>query len=971
MPSDYCNKVSNVIVGVKSSEYGLLTRSKVTMDSTNKYILDHVDSEVDFSRGHNSLFDDETFTFTPLEKADPLSSMASPLLCGSENLSGPASQVYNSISQLSMESIEHNNRDSVLTCITDEELMPPPDSSTLIGRHVHDEMTSLSSYSPLSSPEVLSPRSRVASPEPFMSDSNTQMSLIQEAADLNLDSNSIHALDSSMDSSWLYPTTANSDTAVDEEIPRKSQRCSDNEGPHSPENSNNASAANMDGFDLSGAISSSQFIFTKFGCGVPGVFETTNNTSEVSCDGATIEDAPQVSDMESSFDEPLSAVRPSKRHGIELKVLRNPEVQHRARYLTEGSRGAVKDHAGTGHPVVKLIGYNQKATLQVFVGTDSGNVKPHGFYQACKVCSKNSTQCIERTIDGTTVIEVDFEPDKSMEICLDCVGILKLRNADVEQRIGIAKSKKKSTKARLIYRVKVKSESGTDLILQTASSPILCTQPVGQPEICKQSLDSASVEGGDEMFIIGKNFMKGTKVIFQELRNEKVFWEKEAEILPEYFHSSHLIAIVPKYVDETILNPVSANVFVQCGERIGESRPFEYRPVTNDPAVQQQKSLAESRKSSAPHSPAANPATTAPLEVKVKLEEVRKFEERNELNMKATTVPKVHLVEVDVPMDTQPTQNSDQVDCDLDSSVYLNTSIPAAEPLVQFNNPTKVTEMDTSHSPSVNHVKPLQFSISPVALELNKLIQETQQKTSQIFQLPAGIGLPTSSLATTVPVTDSHDVTMSHDTTTNPVQQHQSSLESQLSTEPQQTATGDQLPAVLLPNQVSMQGTQFSQFTAPPSQTSVPTQPGLQATLPQSLQPIQMSINSQQLISQPTVVQSLPPVHGQLPPNVTIIQVTTGSAMLPNGVLNTIQSDLTHPVVPSNSTVSNQCIVTPNVGSISSRAPMLASLLTRSQDKVVTTKKRHNSGSNKILPCASNLPTISVQDVDEVLFNGS
>lgn len=58
---------------------------------------------------------------------------------------------------------------------------------------------------------------------------------------------------------------------------------------------------------------------------------------------------------------------------------------------------------------------------------------------------------------------------------VDCVGILKLRNADVEQRIGLAKSKKKSTCARLIFRVNIPKPDGTFHTLQVASSPIICS----------------------------------------------------------------------------------------------------------------------------------------------------------------------------------------------------------------------------------------------------------------------------------------------------------------------------------------------------------------------------------------------------------------------------------------------------------------------------------------------------------------
>lgn len=51
----------------------------------------------------------------------------------------------------------------------------------------------------------------------------------------------------------------------------------------------------------------------------------------------------------------------------QLQIITQPEQQHRARYQTEGSRGAVKDRSGNGFPVVKLNGYNKPTTLQVTV----------------------------------------------------------------------------------------------------------------------------------------------------------------------------------------------------------------------------------------------------------------------------------------------------------------------------------------------------------------------------------------------------------------------------------------------------------------------------------------------------------------------------------------------------------------------------------------------------------------------------
>jgi nuclear factor of activated T-cells 5 len=41
-------------------------------------------------------------------------------------------------------------------------------------------------------------------------------------------------------------------------------------------------------------------------------------------------------------------------HSKELKILVQPETQHRARYLTEGSRGSVKDRTQQSFPQVKV-----------------------------------------------------------------------------------------------------------------------------------------------------------------------------------------------------------------------------------------------------------------------------------------------------------------------------------------------------------------------------------------------------------------------------------------------------------------------------------------------------------------------------------------------------------------------------------------------------------------------------------------
>lgn len=42
------------------------------------------------------------------------------------------------------------------------------------------------------------------------------------------------------------------------------------------------------------------------------------------------------------------------------------------------------------------------------------------------------------------------------------------------------------------------------------------------------------------MFIIGKNFMKGTVVVFEEVKNDHVIWSSEADIDLDFFQAVSL-----------------------------------------------------------------------------------------------------------------------------------------------------------------------------------------------------------------------------------------------------------------------------------------------------------------------------------------------------------------------------------------------------------------------------------------------
>lgn len=235
--------------------------------------------------------------------------------------------------------------------------------------------------------------------------------------------------------------------------------------------------------------------------------------------------------------------------------------------------------------------------IQVFIGNDVGRVSPHIFYQACKVSGKNSTPCQETKAEGTILIEIEMKPENDMTVVCDCVGILKERNVDVEHRLGrnhtlaasVTRNKKKSTKCRIIFRAKVNEDSEHPEVLQICSNTITCTQPPGVPEICKKSLDSCSVIGGKELFIIGKNFLKDTKVTFvryDESRPPKKIWEETVAPDKEYLQQTHLICEVPSFSSgDSLREPLTVQVFVTSSNKKSEPHNFVYFPLKKSPSL--------------------------------------------------------------------------------------------------------------------------------------------------------------------------------------------------------------------------------------------------------------------------------------------------------------------------------------------------------------------------------------------------
>ena len=268
---------------------------------------------------------------------------------------------------------------------------------------------------------------------------------------------------------------------------------------------------------------------------------------------------------------------------VVFRIVNQPETQHRARYSTEGSRGAIKDRSGTGYPTVVVDGYKKETKIQIFIGNESGKVAPHMFYQVCKVTGKNSNPCEESKVDGTDVIELTAKPYNDMRLICDCIGILKERYTDIESRFPKQTSwkntKKKSTKCRMVFRAIVQNRTGQSETLQVVSDVINCSQLPGTPEILRMSSNSSPIEGGGELWIIGKNFLKDTQVIFSYsiINKEEPLWVKVVEPFPEFFHQSHLIVRIPAFFDASFYGDTVTSVVIKSGDKLSDPVSFTYK----------------------------------------------------------------------------------------------------------------------------------------------------------------------------------------------------------------------------------------------------------------------------------------------------------------------------------------------------------------------------------------------------------
>ncbi|XP_037069408.1 nuclear factor of activated T-cells 5-like [Pollicipes pollicipes] len=284
----------------------------------------------------------------------------------------------------------------------------------------------------------------------------------------------------------------------------------------------------------------------------------------------------------------LKGVNPVSKCGkYRLVLAREPETRHRARYQTEGSRGAVKDATGKTSPQVVLSGYAEPCQLQMYVGSDADGCSPHLFYQSCRVTGKTASPSEELVLNGTVVIQTTMtpEPDGSgVSARCDCLGILKQRNVDIESRVAEAggpmttasagrrpsalRKGARATSCRLVFRVTIVNGRGQAETLQVASRSIICTQPQGIPEVTKLSLREAPCDGGLELIVLGKNFVKDSRVVFSEPgEGGAVGWTEAVAPHKDHTQAVHLVCDVPPYWDGQLAAPREVQLTVRSGDK--------------------------------------------------------------------------------------------------------------------------------------------------------------------------------------------------------------------------------------------------------------------------------------------------------------------------------------------------------------------------------------------------------------------
>uniref|UniRef100_A0A8C6SLR5 Nuclear factor of activated T cells 1 n=1 Tax=Neogobius melanostomus TaxID=47308 RepID=A0A8C6SLR5_9GOBI len=222
--------------------------------------------------------------------------------------------------------------------------------------------------------------------------------------------------------------------------------------------------------------------------------------------------------------------------------------------------------------------------LLLFIGTaDDRLLRPHAFYQVHRITGKTvSTASHEALQSNTKVLEIPLLPENNMRAIIDCAGILKLRNSDIELRKGETDIGRKNTRVRLVFRVHINQPNGRTVSLQASSNPIECSQRSAQelPLVEKQSVDSYPATGGKMMLVSGLNFQPDSKVVFVEKAQDgHHLWETEAKVDKESIKPNTVVVEIPPYRNQRISSPVQVNFYICNGKRKrSQYQCFTYLP---------------------------------------------------------------------------------------------------------------------------------------------------------------------------------------------------------------------------------------------------------------------------------------------------------------------------------------------------------------------------------------------------------
>nr|CAD2191172.1 unnamed protein product [Meloidogyne enterolobii] len=316
----------------------------------------------------------------------------------------------------------------------------------------------------------------------------------------------------------------------------------------------------------------------------------------------------------------------------ELVVIRQPEEQHRARYASEGSRGAVKDRSGTSYCSIQLNGYYRPTRVEIFAAEReySSNVSsfvPHSQYKLVPVLGKSATMTPCRKIiknNGSECLEIILRPENRMIGILDCIGIMKICAYNNNKTVNNNYERKRHSKNRKRSRQLNNNEDNEEYnqqkekyfekeyqnnnilyivakaflpleesnkedkqnfgkvenyeIIEAVTEPIKCVHQVGNPDILKISLESCPSNGGQELFIIGRNFdPKDTNVLFREYKNDgSLGWTAKALIDKRFLHQCYIVCTIPPY--RSNCRGATVSLTVVCGSK--QSHPINFLYTT-------------------------------------------------------------------------------------------------------------------------------------------------------------------------------------------------------------------------------------------------------------------------------------------------------------------------------------------------------------------------------------------------------